>query len=246
MAELLARFTRRAKAQRVICVLGMHRSGTSCLTGTLESWGLTLGDVWRQNKHNARGNRESQAIIDLHDAVLAHNGGSWSEPPNDVVWTREHRAALRRIIANYRKEESWGFKDPRTLLTLSGWLEELPTLEFIGIFRDPRAVASSLQARDPRSFANLDTGIALWMKYNERLLAIHAQRPFPVLCFDASAEGFAAQLEVVRGELKFSAPKGDPPFFAEELRHQAAQSSTPLPPDVAALYEQLKSIQVGT
>jgi hypothetical protein len=59
----------------------MHRSGTSCLTGTLESWGVVLGDVHRGNPFNAKGNRESQKIMDLHDRIMAANGGSWLRPP---------------------------------------------------------------------------------------------------------------------------------------------------------------------
>ena len=33
------------KSQQVVVILGMHRSGTSLLTGTLQEAGLVLGDV---------------------------------------------------------------------------------------------------------------------------------------------------------------------------------------------------------
>jgi len=65
----------------VIAVLGMHRSGTSCLTGLLEDAGVPLGDVQKENPHNPLGNQENLRIMHLHDAVLAANGGSWDAPP---------------------------------------------------------------------------------------------------------------------------------------------------------------------
>ena len=63
-------------SSQVIGVLGMHRSGTSCLTGTLEEAGVFLGEVVVQAKFNARGNRENRRIMDLHNAVLAAKGSS--------------------------------------------------------------------------------------------------------------------------------------------------------------------------
>ena len=58
----------------------MHRSGTSCLTGSLEAAGLYLGNIQTWNPFNLKGNRENQEIVDLHDLILADNGGSWDSP----------------------------------------------------------------------------------------------------------------------------------------------------------------------
>jgi len=72
-------------------VLGMHRSGTSYLTGILEEAGLWLGEVTRVSTFNAKGNRESPPLMRLNDAVLAANGGSWHCPPEGAVtWSLEH------------------------------------------------------------------------------------------------------------------------------------------------------------
>ena len=48
-----------ARPDRVVCVLGMHRSGTSCLAGSLEQQGLFLGETNTRGPFNLRGNRES-------------------------------------------------------------------------------------------------------------------------------------------------------------------------------------------
>jgi hypothetical protein len=55
-----------------------------------------------------------------------------------------------------------GFKDPRLLLCLEGWRQALPSLEPVGVFRHPAAVARSLLERDG---VGLDKGVALWSHF---------------------------------------------------------------------------------
>ena len=112
--------------QRVIAVLGMHRSGTSWLTGTLQEAGLSLGDCHTWNKHNEKGNRENQQFVDLHDAILAANSAAWDNPPTKVVWGSEHVAEARRLLEAHAGEPTFGFKDPRALLVLDGWKQLEP------------------------------------------------------------------------------------------------------------------------
>ena len=59
------------RPDRVVTILGMHRSGTSCLTGSLQACGLELGKFHASNKHNKKGNRENQDIIDLHEGTAS-------------------------------------------------------------------------------------------------------------------------------------------------------------------------------
>ena len=44
--------------------------------------------------------------------------------------------------------ESWGFKDPRTALTIDVWLEHLPSPQFIACYRNYNDIAKSLQIRN--------------------------------------------------------------------------------------------------
>ena len=81
-----------------IIVLGMHRSGTSCLTGILQGCGVELGEVFTCNPHNQRGNRENARIMILNDAILAHNGGAWNDPVDVQNWTAEHIIERDEII----------------------------------------------------------------------------------------------------------------------------------------------------
>ena len=112
----------------MIAIVGMHRSRTSCLTGCLENAGLALGDVQRSNPHNQRGNLEDRSIMELHDEVLQSSGGAWDDPPLRVTWSEDQlqRAATFLPVDG---QSIHRFKDPRTLLTLSGWRSLVPDLD---------------------------------------------------------------------------------------------------------------------
>jgi hypothetical protein len=227
---------------RVICVLGMHRSGTSCLTGCLEEAGVflgDLGDISTANPHNLKGHRENTKIIAMHKRLLHANGASWYDPPRRVRWYPENRHERDAIIREYQGIASWGFKDPRTVLAIEGWLEALPELVLAGIFRHPLAVAQSLQRRD--NFP-IRKGLNLWVHYNERLLAQHRKTPFPVLSFDFEPEVFKQKLGEVLRALDLSSDGANLSFFEPELRHEQSKDSQPLPSHVTSLYAELQKI----
>ena len=87
-----------AAPSRVLAVLGMHRSGTSWLAGSLEEMGVALGEVSTADPHNRKGNRESPELMALHDGVLRGNDGSWKRPPRRRVWTAEQSRALAEYV----------------------------------------------------------------------------------------------------------------------------------------------------
>jgi hypothetical protein len=203
----------------VILILGMHRSGTSCLAGSLEEAGLYLGEVNTAAPHNMKGNRESRAIMELHGDLLRANGGDWDAPPEQVVWSAEHRARRDAIIASYPSECIWGFKDPRTLLTLPGWLEALSSPRFVGTFRHPIAVAASLQARNE---IPVEKSLALWSDYNRLLLDYQRQFNFPLVSFDWSPERYRGCLMAIVPTLRLTVPTGGFTFFESALRKNPA------------------------
>ena len=127
----------------------MHRSGTSALAGSLEQHGLFLGHVSTSNSHNPKGNRESPEVRRLNEDVLRSSGGAWNAPPPvPSRWSADHERARRELLAEHAGRPVWGFKDPRTLLTLDGWLALVPDLELVGVFRHPMRVARSLERRN--------------------------------------------------------------------------------------------------
>lgn len=235
---------------RVIAVLGMHRSGTSALAGSLQQHGLFLGRHSERNRHNPRGNRENPDVADLNEDILRAAGGSWRAPPSSVGWESRHFERGREILAEYAGRPVWGFKDPRTLLTIDGWLRLVPDLELVGVFRDPKRVARSLVARVRNAVTpaavealTVEDPIALWSIYNARLLELRRAREFPLLCFDEEAEMVSRKLERA-AELLGLEPAGDgEAFFTQELR-RAEPDTADLPPAVTALYDELRALSL--
>lgn len=224
---------------RPILLLGMHRSGTSCLAGSLQQRGLYLGEVYESRPHNRKGNRENQRIMDLNNAVLAASDARWDRPPPaGLRWDTACAAEREAIVAGLEAGSAgaaWGFKDPRTLLTLPFWRERLPDARLVATFRHPARVARSLHARDPSM--SIEAGLALWAAYNERLLAVHAREPFPIVSFDADAEAYAGAIDRLARHIGLRAGHEGDGFFEGVLRHQDA--GEPVPAKHQALYEAL-------
>ena len=156
----------------IVCVLGMHRSGTSLLTRILNLIGLYLGSEQvsiQPAEDNPKGHWEHSDIVSLNDAILKRYGGSWDEPP--LLPTDWETASLLddlRQRAQVLIEDQfagvhlWGWKDPRTCLTLPFWQQLLPEMRYLICLRNPWDVARSLQHRN--SFS-AEKSSSLWFRY---------------------------------------------------------------------------------
>lgn len=220
--------------QNVLTVLGMHRSGTSCLTGLFENMGVNLGTVSRNNPNNPKGNKENRSISFFNDALMIANGGNWHNPPLNVIWSLEHKRTLNNIISTYSEYESWGFKDPRTLFTLDGWIEAIPQLKMVGIFRHPFHVANSLRRRTPAM--ELDYAYGIWCRYNRKLIEHQDKYGFELISFDDKY--FLDRFIALAQRIGLPAPAQAPDFFDPNLRHNNV-SADALPKPVTDLYQNL-------
>lgn len=202
-----------------IFIIGMHRSGTSCLAGSLQQYGLFLGKVFEENPHNLKGNRENAQIMELNERVLLESDGSWDNPPNQIIWNSNLTCMRDEIIDGFvnQDHEIWGFKDPRTLITLPFWLEGIRKFKFIGTFRNPESVAKSLFKRNR---IPLDNALNLWKIYNEKLLELYEEYHFPLLSFDVPKEEYLSRIEKVSKYINLPGlnDNQDNLFFEESLR----------------------------
>ena len=69
-----------------VCILGMHRSGTSVLTRILNLSGMSLGPENMlaggcEKDGQPKGYWENVEFISLNNAILERYGGNWFEPP---------------------------------------------------------------------------------------------------------------------------------------------------------------------
>ena len=242
------------RPQRILCILGMHRSGTSCLTGSLQQGGLFLGKHHTWNEYNRKGNRENQDVVNLHEAIFKANGLNWKKPLRLMdnalaaspapVWELQHVARAEEILAEYADKTLWGFKDPRTLMVLDGWHVLVPDMEFVGIYRHPMAVAQSLASR-PAMPVSIEEGLNMWYMYNSELLRAYQKKSFPVLCFDWSEDRFHHALEMLHAQLALSPVPADERFYTQELHKQSADMNADLPPHIRVLYEKLEKIAMS-
>ena len=206
-----------------VFVLGMHRSGTSLLAGTLQAAGLHLGEVNDFARYNRKGNKEQSDFRNLNDALLASAGGTWSTPPvGQVVWSEAHIARGRALVARYQAgPRPWGFKDPRAVFTIEGWERLAPGARRVGMFRHPSLVAASLAARPGALWVAPAAGLELWWRYNSELLRLWTTAPFPLVEF-STPEPTLAKIGPVCERLGLQPPVE--PFFAAGLVHQDAPS----------------------
>ncbi len=141
-----------------IIIIGSHRSGTGLLNQLLELLSVHMGDVQEAN-------HESVCFLRVNDELLRSVGANWANPEPFLVHLQDKdfvgqgvelaRKTLDKNIHLYGKVEHgqhWGWKDPRTTLTLSIWLRLFPKAKVVHIVRNGIDVGLSLMRREQRRF----------------------------------------------------------------------------------------------
>jgi hypothetical protein len=171
-------------AGRVICTVGMHRSGTSLVSRMLNLLGVHLGPDERLSgtgEDNRKGYWEHRAFVEINDEILARFGGRWDEPPAfSPAWPGDPRLldlrekAGRLLAEDFAAAPLWGWKDPRTCLTLPFWQEVVGPMRYVMCIRNPRAVVASLTRRNGMS---ADQAQQLWLAHLQAGLAHTSGHP---------------------------------------------------------------------
>ncbi|MBU3820656.1 sulfotransferase [Flavobacteriaceae bacterium XHP0103] len=149
-----------------IIIIGMHRSGTSMLTSFIEEKGVFIG------KKKAKVNKEAFFFQKINNWILYQLGSTWDSPEavkylddsSLSIITPHVKMLLQSFwsinflglfkFLKYRGviniNEVWGWKDPRTTLTLKVWKHIFPNAKIIHIYRNPIDVAQSLKVREEK------------------------------------------------------------------------------------------------
>jgi hypothetical protein len=124
---------------------------------------------------NPGGFWEHQQLTDVNDEILARLGGNWDEPPVHAAgWEMSPDLADLRLRArgvieqDFGAAEVWGWKDPRTCLTLPFWQHLVPRIRYVMCVRNPIDVAHSLSRRNGLPF---EKGVDLWLTHVRSALA---------------------------------------------------------------------------
>jgi hypothetical protein len=156
-------------------VIGMHRSGTSVVAAVLAALGVYMGpsgatSTVRSDLHTHDGHpiidgyAEAEDFRQLNELLLARAGADWNEIAPFL--TRRDRpefartttallqlATFGRLRRGYLRAfpnapgAFWGWKDPRSSLTLPLWLCLFPDARILHVRRDEDAVVESLHRR---------------------------------------------------------------------------------------------------
>ena len=216
-----------------IVVLGMHRSGTSALSGVLNLCGAHLPEKIKPAKVgvNPKGFFEAEAVLDLNVRFMRHLGGEWNRisfslPQEGAVVDEFITDARSVMTSEYEGRPLIVIKDPRICVLAPLWhrvlISERYRPAYVVPIRNPLEVAQSLHARGDMS---IEEGLALWRVYMERVMVFTDARD------DTVFVRYTDLLDDWRGVVKRLASKLRAPlrpdanpeigcFLEKELRNQ--------------------------
>ena len=243
-------------APQAVIVLGMHRSGTSALTGSLAELGYALPkDVMGPAADNPRGFFEPRSFAQLNDKILQSLGGSWDQAGPFVVRRKRLADSAERIAQHveatflseacavatraYPKDRSIVVKEPRISLLTPLWRTAFEQLGyrpvFIHIHRAPMEVAASLQARNG---IGVTKGLQIWQNYVMAVLAMTRSTPMPTVSFEQLLERPAETLGALAGRfgrvVEPEALQRAAGVLSPQDRHQTAAAGEGVMPPLVA------------
>lgn len=164
--------------RELICVLGMHRSGTSMLCEILQGFGIYFGEakeLYGGDEYNKDGYFEIKEIRLIYDKIFKELHSSWrasallADEELETWSEREYYEGWLCSVLSTRltgQEGKAGFKEPSTSLLLpvmkKVWKRLRMKTQYAIMVRSPKEVAASLKRRE-----GMEEGqaVRLWMKY---------------------------------------------------------------------------------
>lgn len=244
--------------QKAVIVIGMHRSGTSAVSGMLAELGVFMGSSLfaAQKGVNEKGFYENSLLVDMNETLLDDAFWSWDDPlAQDMAAARTTgnetfiTEAVKVLESDYGKQPCWGMKDPRTTLLLPFWQQVFDRMSltpfYLLMVRSPFEVYGSLKKRDGFS---LDKSLMLWLNYTLTGYFCSLNKPRYILSYHdllerpeamAKAVSEAAQLNIDVDALQLG-------FVDRNMRNQksAATPEGELAEISMQVYEALTAPQV--
>ncbi|MDQ3605544.1 MAG: sulfotransferase, partial [Gemmatimonadota bacterium] len=227
--------------RQALLVLGMHRSGTSAVSGVLTHLGAQAPrTLMPPTKDNPRGYWESVELMRLHDQVLSSAGSRWNDwgefNPEwiDSSLARDlSRLLVESISKEYDRAPLFVVKDPRICRFVPLWLVALRgariTPKVIIPVRHPLDVARSLELRD---HFGRSRSMLLWLRHVLDAEASSRSVARTFVLYENLLDDWRAQARKIATQLDLVWPKwsGDTEakiedFLTEELRHHAARNA---------------------
>ena len=175
----------------IIMILGMHRSGTSTVAGVLHMNNIVMGtyeNFWpRPLSQNPKGFYENFDFRMINDQILKMSGYDVKSYNPDIPMVELNNKLLSKMKKLIEHANSsfpdWGWKDPRTCLTASSWVDAInllglgDELKIVFLTRKASSVSRSLYKRNGLPF---EKGLQLWESYTDRALQFCSGSGLPI------------------------------------------------------------------
>ena len=143
-------------------ILGMHRSGTSTISGVLHMNKIIMGtyqNFWpRPLNQNPKGFYENYDFRKINDQLLKRSGYDVKSYSTNIPEINKSDKLSRKMKVLIEKSNlsypDWGWKDPRTSLTAMHWANAIDdlnlgtVLNIIFMARKASSVSRSLKIRN--------------------------------------------------------------------------------------------------
>lgn len=137
--------------------------------------GLYLGEeeeLFAGRPDNPEGFYEHRRFYAINDRILQVFEASWDVPRALAVgWETDCRLDAiyedaKNLVAEFQDHPHWGWKDPRSSLTIAFWRRVIPDLKIVVCLRNPVDVCGSLTKR---GYASTRFGFELWQAYTDAI-----------------------------------------------------------------------------
>ncbi len=230
---------KQSRAQAVV-IAGMHRSGTSALSRTLNLIGCDLPKhlMAPDSRSNERGHWESQRVFELNNAALKSAGSRWDEWETlnadwyaSPAFASYFEKARHLIEVEFSASPLYVVKDPRFCLLMGFWTQVIESTGATPLIvmpvRNPQDVAQSLMRRN-----GIDPSIGrlLWLRHVLEAEAGSRDHRRVTVRYDQLLEDWRSVAERIGKHLGLSWPNlstaaeidiGE--FLSPDLRHHADQ-----------------------
>jgi len=247
--------------QKLIVVLGMHRSGTSVLSRGLRVFDAEVGNslIPGEKDSNVKGHWEDADINRINEQVLARLDTAWHrlgypdeshQLAHDFDDIREEAKTLLR--SKIQSLSLYGLKDPRLSILLPFWQPIFNELDlddrYLIALRNPLDVAKSLEKRDAIPTIK---SLLMWAKYTVCALNFTRGKQRTLVRYDSLLESPEAEIKRIAKTLNLDViidPKElidyTAEFLSKDMRHSksdetALNQSSDIPHYIKQIYKYL-------
>jgi len=229
----------KAPVKNIVVVLGMHRSGTSAITRSLTTLGVSLGDnLYPAAQDNPKGFWEDKACLQINERLLGQLGLAYDSfgPSPDFMKKLHDNSAIKTLIheaTDIIKEklnqfDLYGFKDPRTSRLLPFWKIVFQNIGCTPLYvitvRHPTSVTQSLLSRNGIS---LEKSYTLWLEHTLFALMETQECQRVIVDYDLFMDNPTHEIQRIAKSLHLNMPtehskqlkEFNEDFLEKDLRH---------------------------